>query len=132
MNRKEYENFCESIVNEKMYDGRGTYDLYECMAKHDPKMYPGIPTSVLETMPTGCGEKIITTYAVKGVTPFTIKCPKCGATMQHTHTFSFVPENVTVQKWVRPTYEQYCKLSKGAKEHIENGGLLLETYLENI
>lgn len=130
MNKEEYNKFCESIEQEKMYDGRGTYDLYECESNHDPKMYPGIPQSVIDSMPKGCGHQIITTYADKGVTPFTMKCPKCGARMTHTKTFASVPNGVPVLKWIRPTFEQYQNMSPGMKEHIEDGGLILENYTE--
>lgn len=129
MTKEDYEIMCADIEGAKMYDGRGTYDLYECELKNDPKRYPGIPQSVIDSMPKGCGHQIITTYADKGVTPFTIKCPKCGARMTHTKTFVAVPNSVPVLKWVRPTFEQYKNMSREMKEHIENGGLVLENTL---
>ncbi|TGY81107.1 hypothetical protein E5359_012090 [Bacteroidales bacterium] len=90
----------------KVYDGRGTYDLYVC---------------------DDCSHQIVTTYAVKGVTPFVIKCRECGGTMKHVATYKKVRPETEVLKWIRPTYSQYLKLSPFTRQHIENGGLILET-----
>ncbi len=109
MNKEQYEKFCEGAENMRCYDGRGTYDLYVCE--------------------TGA-HNVVTTYKDKGVTPFTIVCPECGRTMTHKETYKSVHPSVQVIGWVRPTYEQYCKLSPAVKEHVENGGLILETYLK--
>ena len=130
LTKEEYQKFCEKANSRPGYDGRGTYDLYECESHHDPRMYPGIPQSVIDSMPKGCGHKIITTYADKGVTPFTMKCPKCGARMTHTETYKSVPDGIKVLRWVRPSYEQYCNLSQYAREHVENCGLILEDDLK--
>lgn len=108
MTQKQYEKFCMKAENMKIYDGRGTFDIYECEE---------------------CPHKLVTTYAVKGVTPFTIRCSECGKTMTHTRTFGSVPDYVPVVKWVRPAYKQYKKLPVGMQEHIENGGLILEEKL---
>ena len=89
---------------DKIYDGRGTYDLYECEK---------------------CGRNKITTYAAKGVTPFIIRC-SCGGLMQHTRSFKNVPDYIRVFRWKRPTLEQTMKLSKGMMEHVLNGGLVLD------
>lgn len=124
--KSEYEQFCKDAENMKVYDGRGTYDLYECKKEHNPAHYPGIPQNVLDEMPKGCGNKIITTYADKGVTPFTMVCPKCGKTMTHTEIYRGVADGVKVLKWYRPDYDEYVKLPKHIKEHIDNGGLILE------
>ena len=117
MNKEEYDKFCKEAKDMKCYDGRNTYDIYVCDNKE-------------------CGNRIATTYAVKGVTPFTIKCPKCGKTMTHSETYNNpIPvsiQNLGIIKWVRPTYEQYCKLSLGMKEHVENGGLIMETTQEQL
>lgn len=110
MSEEEYNKMCADSENMHVYDGRGTYDLYQC---------------------EGCDNHIITTYAAKGVTPFVIGCPKCGKAMMHTRTFDSIPEHVNIIKWVRPTYEQYCKMPIGVRDHISNGGLVMETDLIN-
>lgn len=114
MNKEQYLDFCNKAESMKVYDGRGTFDLYECRELSTGK---------------SCGHSIITTYADKGVTPFVIPCPKCGLSMSHTRTFRSVPPGTPVIKWVRPTYEQYVKLSPGLKQHVERGGLIMETEL---
>lgn len=111
--KKQYVEFCSNANNLQVYDGRGTYDLYECDT---------------------CKRGIVTTYAVKGVTPFTMRCPKCSGMMTHTKTFRLLPYQYIcigykVLKWVRPTFEQYCRMTRPLQEHIENGGLVLETNL---
>lgn len=111
MTKTQYEKFCKEAENMDIYDGRNTFELYECEK---------------------CTHKLVTTYAVKGVTPFTIRCSECGMTMTHTRTFGSVPDYVPVVKWVRPTYEQYKKLSAGVQEHIENGGLMLKKEIEEL
>ena len=100
----------KAVENSDMYDGRGKYDVYEC---------------------EGCDHYLITTYAVKGVTPFVITCPKCGKGMMHTRTLKSAPTGEKIIKWIRPTYEQYCKLSYGYRDHIGNGGLIMETVIKN-
>ncbi|EFS33754.2 hypothetical protein BSGG_4454 [Bacteroides sp. D2] len=94
-----------TIEDDGIYDGRGTFDLYQCEK---------------------CSREKITTYADKGVTPFIIRCD-CGGNMQHTKTFKSVPDYIRVFKWKRPTLEQTIKLSDGQIEHILNGGLVLDT-----
>lgn len=108
--KEEYEKFCDNAENMKIYDGRNTYDLYECEN-------------------VDCCARMVTTYADKGVTPFVMICPKCGKAMEHSKTFYAVADYVKVTKFVRPTYEQYCNLSPGTQHHIEQGGLVLETEL---
>ena len=111
MSEEGYNKFCADSESMEVYDGRGKYDLYECES---------------------CASHVFTTYADKGVTPFVIRCRKCGGTMKHTRTFNAIPAGEDVVKWVRPTYAQYCELSKqtfGICEHINNGGLVLETNL---
>lgn len=105
MNKEEYRRFCVEIEQKKGYDGRGTYDVYVCKT---------------------CGRQFLTTYKHKGVTPFTIKCKGCGGLMVHTETFDHPVPILAVHRWVRPTYEQYTKLSDGLKGHVECGGLVLE------
>lgn len=110
MTEEEYNQICAEIENSDMYDGRGKFDVYEC---------------------EGCDHHLITTYAVKGVTPFVITCPKCGKTMMHTRTLKSAPINEEVIMWIRPAYEQYCKLSHGYRDHISKGGLIMETDIKN-
>lgn len=113
MNKEEYQAFCDNAENMKVYDGRGKADLYKCEK---------------------CGTFIFTTYAVKGVTPFTMRCFRhefCKGTMIHTKTY---PLNqiegklaVKVFRWIRPVYDDYVKLPEGVRSHIDQGGLILET-----
>ena len=104
---RQYNEMAGNIENAEIYDGRGTYDQYSC---------------------NECGGSVITTYKDKGVTPFTMRCRKCGkGTMAHTRTFGKVPEGTPVLNWVRPSIDQFMKLSPGAKAHVLNGGLMLET-----
>lgn len=114
MTEHEYLEFCKNAESMKVYDGRGTFDLYECVNSQRKK---------------GCGYYLITTYADKGVTPFTIPCPRCGSYMNHTKTSKTEPKGYPIVKWVRPTYEQYVNLSPGMKHHVEQGGLIRETEL---
>ena len=69
--KSRYEEMVQTIEAAKMYDGRGTYDLYECHT---------------------CNCKKFTTYKDKGVTPFMLTCPNCKNGMQHTYTLRNVPE----------------------------------------
>lgn len=107
---EEYKGFCESVKDRPMYDGRGKgVDVYEC---------------------NKCGKKMVTKYAAKGVTPLCMPC-ECGGTMTHNETMHEVECHLRygfkiVEKWVRPTYDQFVKLSLGQQEHVMNGGLLLE------
>ena len=107
---EEYKGFCESIEDRSMYDGRGKgVDVYEC---------------------NKCGKKMFTKYADKGVTPFCMPC-ECGGTMTHNETMYEVECHLRygfkiIEKWVRPTYNQFVKLSLGQQEHVMNGGLLLK------
>lgn len=104
---KKYNELVSSIENTKMYDGRNTVDRYICDT---------------------CGAMMHTTYKDKGVTPFTIVCPKCGGIMYHRYTFEkdSVPDWVEIKNWYRPSLEQTLLQNQGTIEHILNGGLLLE------
>lgn len=103
--KKRYEELVNGIESAKMYDGRGTIDVYIC---HH------------------CGKVILTTYKDKGVTPFTIRCD-CGCTMYHERTYK--KERCTsddrIMEWVRPTLEQLMNMSDAEIEHVLNGGLIL-------
>ena len=109
----EYKGFCESVEDRPMYDGRGKgVDVYEC---------------------NKCGKNMVTKYAHKGVTPFCMPC-ECGGTMTHNETMYEVECHLRygfkiIEKWVRPTYEEFVKLSLGQQEHVMNGGLVLEKEL---
>lgn len=110
MNKQEYEQLCLKFNEGKMYDGRGTVDLYACKK---------------------CGRSLTSTYVDKGVTPFMLKC-KCGHFMTHTRTvYGTSNYNIDI-KWVRPTYEQFLCLSEATREHIKNGGLIMESELEEL
>ena len=100
-----YNEMVSNIESCNIYDGRGTFDLYEC---------------------NKCTNMKITTYAVKGVTPFCMNC-SCGGLLQHTKSFNSVPSYINVEKWIRPTLETLEMLSKGEINHVLNGGLLLES-----
>lgn len=113
MERKEieerYNKMVSTIEESGIYDGRGTYNLYKCKS---------------------CGHSIITTYAVKGVTPFIIKCKGCYGDMVHETTYKSIPETIYAIKWVRPTLQQTMKLSPRLIERVLNGGLVMETELK--
>ena len=102
-----YNTMVAEMVLANIYDGRGTYDLYYCEKCHKSK---------------------ITTYAVKGVTPFMIGC-SCGGTMSHTKTSREKPHIFRIEKWIRPSVEQLKYFSPSTIEHILNGGLILESEL---
>lgn len=104
---KQYNELVRHIEEMRMYDGRETVDRYVCDT---------------------CGHMMHTTYKDKGVTPFTMRCRKCGGTMYHRQTFKkeTVPDWVTVKNWYRPTLEQTLREGQPTIEHILNGGLLLE------
>lgn len=104
---KQYNKLVSEIEGKKMYDGRGTVDRYVCDT---------------------CGHIIYTTYRDKGVTPFTMRCRRCGGTKYHDKTYDkkTVPDYVNVIDWYRPTLEQTLKMPAGQIEHILQGGLILE------
>lgn len=104
---KKYNELVKSIESKIMYDGRGKVDRYTCDT---------------------CGHIIYTTYRDKGVTPFTIRCTRCGGTKYHDKTYDkkTVPGYVNVMDWYRPTLEQTLKMPDRVIEHILNGGLILE------
>lgn len=109
MNEAEYAEFCSHEEERQVYDGRGTFDLYEC---------------------DKCGGKIVTTYGNKGVTPFCMRCRHCNSgTMFHRHTFRTPPPAMSVKRWVIPSYIQYVKLKVGYIDHVNHGGLMLEEEL---
>lgn len=110
LSEEDYTKLCEESEKMNIYDGRGDYHLYECEK---------------------CGHHLITAFAEKGVTPFVIKCPECNETMMHTKTYGSVAPDTKVLKWIRPTYNQYIKLSTFTRQHIEQGGLILETMIED-
>lgn len=104
---KQYNKLVSEIEEKRMYDGRGTVDRYVCDT---------------------CGHIIYTTYRDKGVTPYTMRCHRCGGTKYHDKTYDkkTVPSYVDVIDWYRPTLEQTLDMSEGMIEHVLNGGLILE------
>lgn len=105
-----YRKLLQSIGDMKIYDGRGKgIDVYEC---------------------SKCGHKLYTYYKDKGVTPFTIDCPKCHEIMMHTKTVECAPGFIKPIPWLRPTFKQMLKLSPGMIEHVLLGGLILKTHLK--
>lgn len=104
-----YRKLLRSIENMKIYDGRGKgIDVYECEC---------------------CDHKRYTYYKDKGVTPFTISCPKCLGIMAHTMTIRTAPGIMPIP-WLRPTFKQMLKLSPSMIEHVLQGGLVLKTHLK--
>lgn len=104
-----YRKLLQSIGDMKIYDGRGKgIDVYEC---------------------SKCEYKVYTYYKDKGVTPFTISCPKCSDIMIHTKTVGTTPGVIPIP-WFRPTFKQMLKLSPGMIEHVLQGGLILKTHLK--
>ena len=104
---KKYNELVNSIEKKRMYDGRGTVDRSTCDT---------------------CGHIIYTTYRDKGVTPFTMRCNRCGGTKYHDKTYdkNTVPDYVNVMDWYRPTLEQTLKMCDGKIQHVLDGGLILE------
>ena len=107
--KKQYDHLIATIDSAKIYDGRGTYDVYTCPV---------------------CGEKFVTTYKDYGVTPFIMQCPKCEQSMIHERTSATKPDTI-VQNWVRPTFGQFVKLNSDQQQHVLNGVLMLESELSN-
>lgn len=106
---QQYNNMVASIEDAKIYDGRGEYNLYEC---------------------NKCNNYKVTLYKDKGVTPFIMRC-KCGGDMMHTQSSKQAPPSyVKVHNWVRPSLEQTMSLSESMRNHILNGGLILEDELK--
>lgn len=111
MKKKDIEKAYNKLVSEiesiDMYDGRNTVDRYTCDC---------------------CGYMVYTTYKDKGVTPFMIRCTRCGGTMFHDKTYNkeIVPKHIIVLDWYRPSLKQTLKLSEGEIDHVLNGGLLLK------
>lgn len=77
-----------------------------------------------------CNNYKVTLYKDKGVTPFIMRC-KCGGDMMHTKSSKQAPPSyVKVHNWVRPSLEQTMSLSESMRNHILNGGLILEDKLK--
>lgn len=112
MDKQEIEKRCNKIVADiekaEIYDGRGVYDLYEC---------------------ENCSNSKVTTYKVKGVTPFVIKCDKCTGIMRHTKS-SRTPFSEDIHNWVRPTLEQTLRLPQEMCDYVLRGGLIMEEELK--
>lgn len=105
-----YHQLLRRIEKVGIYDGRGKgIDVYEC---------------------SKCGHKLYTYYKDKGVTPFTISCPKCSDIMMHNRTIRAVAPGIKPIPWLRPTFKQMLKLSPGIIEHVLQGGLILKTHLK--
>lgn len=110
--KAKYEGMVNSIEAARMYDGRGKgVDVYVC---------------------NECGAVYYTRYKDKGVTPLTIHCRKCKmGTMVHRKTIpEYAGKGLEIHNWVRPTFEQFLKLNEGAKQHVLQGGLMLDEELE--
>lgn len=110
----EYNKLVSEIEQTRMYDGRGEYNGYTCEK---------------------CGYITVTLYKDKGVTPFIIKCPKCGGAAMHNITTHIAPPCVPdryseVKNWVRPTIEQLLKMPPATIDHVINGGLVFEEELK--
>ena len=112
---KRYNELVSEIETLRMYDGRGEYNGYECKK---------------------CGHVTVTLYADKGVTPFVLRCPKCGGNAMHEYTSRTPPpaspRYSPVKRWVRPTLEQLLKMSPATIEHVLNGGLVFEDELKGL
>jgi len=110
--KKRYNKLIANIEHVRIYDGRGTYDFYQCER---------------------CGKPIVTLYVNKGVTPFVMQCPGCGGNTVHKYSFKTLPYSITgvlVRRWVRPTFEQLLKLNPATIEYVLNGGLVFEEELK--
>lgn len=108
MTEQEYNKLCREFEDARMYDGRGTTDIYVC-----EKMRLALQS----------------VYVDKGVTPFTLECRCCKGTMFHRHTVQGVTKSPHI-RWVRPTYEQFKKLPNYLQKHVMDGGLVKSTELD--
>lgn len=104
---RKYNCLLARVENMEIYDGRNTVDQYQCGK---------------------CHFRVFTTYKDKGVTPFAIRCPICGGSMQHNRTFSkdTFPEDIRVLNWYRPELKHLLKMNVFEIDHVLNGGLILE------
>lgn len=110
LSKKKYQEMIDGLEG-TVYDGRGRgIDVYRC---------------------DKCGGETCTKYVDFGVTPFVMKCSHCGGNAVHRETVAGVL-NKTVHEWVRPPYEYYKRMSKGLREHIEQGGLVLRQELVGV
>lgn len=109
---RNYKEITEKIKNAKIYDGRGTFDIYTCQNNK-------------------CNNKIYTTCIDKGVTPFCIKCPECGEIMEHNKTILELPDGVLCKKWLRPSLDIALQMNDGQLDHLFQGGLFLEGDFKN-
>lgn len=106
-----YRKLLRNIEGMKIYDGRHKgINVYVCY---------------------NCRHRLYTYYKDKGVTPFTICCPKCSDIMTHADTILPRPGIISIP-WVRPTFKEMLKLSPGVIEHVLQGGLILETHLKRM
>lgn len=110
-----YHELVANIEAAQIYDGRNKgIDVYVC---------------------DKCGAMYHTRYKDKGVTPFTIHCRECNkGTMVHKTTLPDFADKILgisneIHNWVRPSFEQFMKLDEGAREHVLQGGLILEDEL---
>jgi hypothetical protein len=93
-----------------IFDGTGKPNVYDC-----PK-----------------GHKTVTVDRAKGVTPFLIECPQCPPPVSlddlaQSRCYNVPPSYAAIasHEWYRPEAEEIETLSRGRREHVENGGLLL-------
>lgn len=78
-----------------------------------------------------CGNTIITEEKVEGVTPMFLMCGQhggCEAGSMVSMMYN-VPQQAGVlvasHEWYKPDDKEFAELSSGAKQHIQQGGLLL-------
>ena len=95
----QYRKMLRTVRTVPMYDGRGQ----------------GTDVYVC----SDCGRKFYTEYKDKGCTPFTIRCRFCKeGTMTHDHTIDHAP-----------VFKQFRNLNPAARQHVLDGGLMLEDEL---
>lgn len=113
--KRKYNELVASLEDAQMYDGRGEYNGYVCEK---------------------CGYITATLYKDKGVTPFIIRCEKCGNAAMHKITSRNAPPaapNISeVKNWIRPTFDQLMKMSQATIDHVLNGGLVFEDELKGL
>jgi hypothetical protein len=103
-----YNKLVDSIEDMPVFDGRGKgVDVYRC---------------------DNCKQEQYTYYRDKGVTPYLIRCDKCWNIAKHCTTLSDTSsvEHKQLKAWVRPTWEQLQRLDKDLRNHVMQGGLVLE------
>lgn len=73
-----------------------------------------------------CTRRTVTVAMDWGATPFIMRCPQCGGEAQSQGQAG--GDEVPTHGWYRPSTDaEFHALSKGLRQHVCDGGLLLAT-----